>query len=250
MLLQRKSLPFFRRSMNLFHNNSNVYYRYPIIIFHESALDPEPERDLFRSSVPAPALLYFQRVTLHIPPFINQSSVPPIACARNVGYRHMCRFHAKTVYDEPILEGVRYVWRLDDDSFILRPIGYDVFQLMSDRHIRYGYIMIVYEKPSCIKGLWPAANHYAEKHGLRQWAEWPRDLLFFNNFEVSDLELWRSREYSNFFDYIDRRGGIYYTRWGDHAIKTIAVTLFVAHNETHHFEDIAYEHGRLVGTTQ
>ena len=80
MLLQRKSLPFFRRSMDLFHNNSNSEYRYPIIIFHEADLDTKPGRDLFRALTPDPVLLYFQRVTFEIPSFVNQSAVPRIAC--------------------------------------------------------------------------------------------------------------------------------------------------------------------------
>ena len=153
----------------------------------------------------------------------------------------MCRFHARTLYDEPILAGLRYVWRLDDDSFILRPVRYDVFRLMADRQIRYGYAMIGPECAPCIEGLWPAADRYVDEHCLRQRFQWPRDKVYHNNFEVSDLELWRSREYRNFFDYIDRLGGIFYTRWGDHAIKTIAVTLFVLQNETHHFRnDVCY----------
>jgi len=94
MLLQRQSLESFASSMTLFYNNSNAYYRYPIIVFHEADVDLERERDRFRASFPDPALLFFQRVTLEFPSFIHQSAVPLLACVgQTVGYRHMCRFH-------------------------------------------------------------------------------------------------------------------------------------------------------------
>jgi len=68
--------------------------------------------------------------------------------------------------------------------------------------------------------------------------------MFYNNFEVSDLDVWRSREYRDYIDYIDRTGGIYYGRWGDAPIKTLAVTLFIPQNRTHQFHDVEYSHGR------
>jgi len=56
--------------------------------------------------------------------------------------------------------------------------------------------------------------------------------------------VWRSPEYRDFIDYIDRTGGIYYQRWGDATIKTVAVTLFVPKNRIHQFKDMGYIHGR------
>ena len=39
--------------------------------------------------------------------------------------------------------------------------------------------------------------------------------------------MWMSRDYANYIEYIDRTGGIYYYRWGDAPIKSIAVTMFL-----------------------
>jgi len=116
---------------------------------------------------------------------------------------------------------------------------------MADRHIRYGYVAIESEPSPCMEGLWPAADRFMKEHGLAQKFHWSRTQIYYNNFEVSDLELWRSPEYVRFIDYIDRLGGIYYTRWGDAPIKTIAVTMFMSQNETHHFKDISYSHQQL-----
>jgi len=44
--------------------------------------------------------------------------VPKRICFKTIGYRHMCRFQAKSLYEQPTLAGLQYVWRLDDDSYI------------------------------------------------------------------------------------------------------------------------------------
>lgn len=134
-------LKVFHRSYRYFDENFNSApdRRYPIIIFHESDLDDEDSRNQFRkaevagnssvmTSSSSNSLLFFQTVRLELPSFINQSLVPKVMCFKGVGYRHMCRFQAKLVYDQPILEGLKYVWRLDDDSFIYKPVKYDVFR--------------------------------------------------------------------------------------------------------------------------
>ena len=156
----------------------------------------------------------------------------------------MCRFHAKSIYDQPILVGLQYVWRLDDDSYVTRPIGYDVFRLMRDRRIKYGFVRVVDDYGPCVVGLWSAVTDYKRQRAVRSKFKWPRGRIFWNNFELSDIDVWRSFEYRDYIDYIDRTGGIYYHRWGDATIKTVAVTLFVSKNRTHHFKDITYKHGR------
>jgi len=94
----------------------------------------------------------FQAVHFDIPPFVNQLAVPKIVCNKKIGYRHMCRFHAKSLYEQPILDGLQYVWRLDDDSFITKPVGYDVFRLMRDRRIQYGYKDVLNDRADCVLG--------------------------------------------------------------------------------------------------
>ena len=35
-------------------------------------------------------------------------------------------------------------------------------------------------------------------------------LLVWSNFEIGNLDLWRSEAYMKFFDFLDERGGFYY----------------------------------------
>jgi len=158
----------------------------------------------------------------------------------------MCRFHAKTVYDQPIMRvcGVEFAWRLDDDSFITRNISYDVFELMQHKQLVYGFVKVYGEEPKWTKGLWHAAEQYINATALETkfFRKWPRNKMYYNNFEISRLSFWLSADYQRFIEYIDDLGGIYYHRWGDGPIKSIAVAMFVPRPQTYHFKDIGYRH--------
>jgi len=144
------------------------------------------------------------------------------------------------------------VWsRLDDDSFLYRPITYDPFVFVRDRRLLYGYIQIRDEAPALIRGLWDAADEYVRGSGgdaPEFYTTWKRTKIYYTNFEISAMSVWTSQKYACLADHIDRRGGIYYRRWGDAPIKTIGVTLFIPRNQTHHFADIAYKHNIYTNT--
>jgi hypothetical protein len=54
--------------------------------------------------------------------------------------------------------------------------------------------------------------------------------------------VWSDPVASSYLDYIDKLGGIYYRRWGDAPIRTVAVSLTVPEGKLHYFSDIGYEH--------
>jgi len=156
----------------------------------------------------------------------------------------MCRFHAKTVYDLPIMTGLDYAWRLDDDSIMDQEINYDVFVEMRDHNYIYGYIQIVNDNANCILGLWEATCKYVREQNINAhiFRSWPHSSVYYNNFEVSKLSLWRSCEYRRYIDYIDRLGGIFYYRWGDAPIKSLAVSLFAEPKRVHCFNNLGISH--------
>ena len=218
----------------------NSQFDYPVIVFHEADLaDHINHIKSFTNST-----LYFQMVSFRMPSFINGSAVPAAACGATIGYRHMCRFQARGVYGEEILRGLDYVWRLDDDSLLLRPIGYDLFDFMRRHELIYGYIFITWERRVCTRGLWMSVDAYIRNRTLTTqfYSRWRRNSVYYNNFEVSKLDLWMSAAYQDYVDHVDRLGGIYFSRWGDAPVKSIAVSMFVPKEKTHHFQDIAYRH--------
>ena len=140
--------------------------------------------------------------------------MPTWACwhTHGVGYRHMCRFQSKLVMDQPIMDGLTYIWRLDDDSHIFEPIKSDLFAYMQERHLLFGYITT--REDTCVCHLWESVRKYIEFTKIKPtfFDEFPERTNYYNNFEISSLKLWRSLKYQHFIDFIDNLGGIYYYR--------------------------------------
>ncbi|KDN44469.1 hypothetical protein RSAG8_05516, partial [Rhizoctonia solani AG-8 WAC10335] len=65
---------------------------------------------------------------------------------------------------------------------------------------------------------------------------------FWSNFEIGDLNFWRSEAYTKYFDFLDSKGGFYYERWGDAPVHSIAAALFAKKDQIHFFENIGYRH--------
>ena len=238
--------------LNLLNNSLTSLYRsflyrfdYPVIVFHET-----DSRDLMQWKFHklGNIRLFLQEVQFNIPEHVNASAVRfDIRCLSYVSYRHMCHFHAKQVYEQPIMLGLRYVWRLDDDSLLPASINYDLFAFMQHRRLQYGYIKIHMDSYDCTTGLWDAVKQYVKLKHIESsyFDKWIEPKIFYNNFEISSLSLWTSKQYQDYINFIDLLGGIYYYRWGDAPIKSIAVTLFVPENATHLFTDITYQHGQF-----
>ena len=47
------------------------------------------------------------------------------------------------------------------------------------------------------------------QHDFRENRNRNSNLIFYNNFEISDVTFWRSAQYQDFFAYIERAKGIY-----------------------------------------
>lgn len=238
-LVQSDRVALFLRSLKSFDLHFNDVHHYPLVVYHEDL--SVSSLNLIRSS--SKSDIYFQTVRFEVPDFLPRN-LTQLSCPWNIGYRHMCRFHAMLVYNQPIIDGFEYVWRLDDDSNILQTINYDIFEYMERNGLQYGYISIQWEYPPCVVNLWKSAVDYINRLSISPtfFSQWRRNKIYYNNFEVSRLSLWLSDDYQNYIDYIDRLGGIYYHRWGDAPIKTIAVSIFLPRNETHQFKDIVYSH--------
>lgn len=65
---------------------------------------------------------------------------------------------------------------------------------------------------------------------------------FWSNFEIANLNFYRSQGYLEFFNHLDNSGGFFYERWGDAVVHTLALSLMLNKSQIHHFSDIGYMH--------
>jgi alpha 1,2-mannosyltransferase len=249
-----KDISFFKRSFPFLNENYLKHHRCDVILFHENDF-PKSEIDLIKSykndiifhelhfDLPS----YSEDVLKQIPDFYPHPDFPQ-ALGFPIGYRHMCRFFAGEVFKQEILKQYKYVWRLDTDSFIVDPIDYDVFNKMSQNNSIYGYINIQNDHIDMVKNLWETCEFYfskLNKNYIFENKETHFRKVFYTNFEIFDMDWFRSEEYQNFYKYIDETAGIYKYRWGDHVLRYIALNSLTSKDNLLFFDDIKYFHSEM-----
>ncbi|KAF2817211.1 alpha-1,2-mannosyltransferase Kre5 [Mytilinidion resinicola] len=65
---------------------------------------------------------------------------------------------------------------------------------------------------------------------------------FWSNFEIARLDWFRSKEYNDFFEMMDRSGGFWMERWGDAPIHSLAAGALLSPKDIHYFRDFGYRH--------
>lgn len=243
---------------SLYGNFCKDYPSYPVLIFHDD-LRSSDERTLL-AAVPL-LQLKFVKITLSTPVEVVRSGVhipERTTCAPDsstLGYRHMCRFHATGVhqYLEELGYGqYEYVMRMDDDGLLSSPVGYDLFRYMKVNEKQYGFVNMVADDPACVIDLWEKSELFYNTTSLRSnterplFPQWPKGVVFYNNFEISALSLWKDPSWRAYMAYIDKTAGIYTHRWGDAPLHTIGVSMLLSRKQIHAFTDIAYRHSPFV----
>jgi alpha 1,2-mannosyltransferase len=169
-------------------------------------------------------------------------------------YRHMCRFESGFFFRHHLLDQFDYYWRIEPSVEFYCDIDYDPFRFMQENGKKYGWTISLFEYLATIETLWSTVKKFKEKHpehiregNLEDWisndgGQTYNLCHFWSNFEIADLNLWRSKAYLDFFEFLDDSGGFFYERWGDAPVHSIAAALLLKKEEIHWFRDIGYKH--------
>ena len=175
--------------------------------------------------------------------------------AESESYRHMCRFNSGFFFKHPLLLAYRYYWRIEPDVEFFCPIDYDPFAFMHKEGKTYGFTIALGEIPETVPSLWDTTKQFMLQN--TQTINFQSNLLsffttpnsaqynlchFWSNFEIADMEFWRSPAYSAYFEHLDKAGGFFYERWGDAPVHSLAVGMFLPKEKVHFFADIGYNH--------
>src|SRR4051812_30649380 len=197
-----------------------------------------------------------------------------------ISYHQMCRWNSGLFYKHPALEHMQFYWRVEPHVHFFCDVDYDVFRYMRDNDKTYGFTINLYDSPQSIAGLWPATQEFLTEHPdyihENSAIDWVKDSKrrpehnekangystchFWSNFEIADMNFWRSKKYEDYFNHLDRSGGFFYERWGDAPVHSIALGLFEDKSKIHwyvpllrapktssidkkcRFKDIGYNH--------
>ncbi|KAK6204921.1 glycolipid 2-alpha-mannosyltransferase-domain-containing protein [Scheffersomyces amazonensis] len=195
---------------------------------------------------------------------IEKMKADGVSYADMDSYHNMCRFYSGNFYNIPELQKYKYYWRIEPGVKFYSDINYDVFKYLENTGKIYGFVVNAYDIAASIPTLWTetmkflnTGNNYkyVNENGAFQWLL--NDLQhpdnnevtngystchFWSNFEIADMDFYRSEAYSKWFKYLDSTGKFYYERWGDAPVHSIGLGLFADKSKIHWFRDIGYYH--------
>lgn len=176
-------------------------------------------------------------------------------------YHRMCRWNSGKFFDNPNLDQYKYYWRVEPKTDYFCDIDYDVFQFMEDHEKDYGFVINLYDSPQSIRTLFPTVleffeNHpdYVHENNALQWLTQNQrsdhnnitggysTCHFWSNFEIGNLDFFRSQKYRDYFKFLDENGGFFYERWGDAPVHSLGLAMMTDKSRIHWFEDIGYKH--------
>lgn len=172
----------------------------------------------------------------------------------SVPYRNMCRFNSGFFFRHELLKNYKYYWRIEPDVTFFCDLDYDPFLVMQNGKKVYGFTVSLYEYPATIPTLWDTVKEFtqanpdlvAPDNAMRFVSDdggvTYNRCHFWSNFEIGDLDFWRSEPYMKFFEFLDSKGGFYYERWGDAPVHSIGAALLARKDQIHFFNDIGYRH--------
>lgn len=172
-----------------------------------------------------------------------------------IGYRNMCRFWIKTLFEQSFMQNVSVYFRMDTDTFLEKMPG-NPFEYMHSKGLAYLGSVMYKDSPNEVDGLWetflrysvtsgihpgglaPLSNSHADTLSFEQIQSMPASAalevlkkrgynrnFFYNNWEVSRVDLWQSEAYQKLAEEIDLAGGVFMRRWGDAPVRTLALFL-------------------------
>jgi hypothetical protein len=149
----------------------------------------------------------------------------------------MCRLFSGEIFKHPKIKEYDNYLRLDTDSYIHK-IDFDLFDFVEKNKIYYGYIEqgVQYDEPGVTKGLWELANKIKQN-------DIEENKMYYTNFELCNVNWFNSEEYMNFYNEIDKSGGIMTARWGDAPIRYLGVNMYMKPENLYGFKNITYQHG-------
>ncbi|KAF4669303.1 alpha 1,2-mannosyltransferase 2.4.1 [Perkinsus olseni] len=232
----------------------NRRYDYPIVVFHDGLSTDQMEL-LAKASSNRVWFAYVEGY-LDLPKWITEDTkykamLPEVKWS--LGYRGMCKFRSGPIFDQPVLKAFDYMMTLDTDGYLPDDLAYDPIQQMYEGDYVYSYSHTLNDQPAAVQHFWDHTLEYMVQRGieplgtelLREFIdqislEWTYR-LFMNDIEVMRLGWFRSAQYMDYYNYLDSQGGWWLYRWGDHAVRTMAVAMWLDKRQLMHM-DIPYGH--------
>ncbi|CAG8486007.1 6180_t:CDS:2 [Funneliformis caledonium] len=262
VLVRNEELPSLLSSMRQFEDRFNKKFQYPYVFLNDKKFTKAFIRATTAITTAETKYGIIPNEMWSYPKWINQTKASDarqkmqennVLYGGSESYRHMCRFNSGFFFRHELLEQYDYYWRLEPGVEFMCDIDYDVFKFIKKNNITYGFTISLLELEETIPTLWDTVREfmkeypeYINKNNVMNFISNSGNSYnmchFWSNFEIADLNFWRSERYIKFFEYLDKAGGFFYERWGDAPVHSIALALFLEKSQIHFFNDISYRH--------
>ncbi|KIM22433.1 glycosyltransferase family 15 protein [Serendipita vermifera MAFF 305830] len=171
-----------------------------------------------------------------------------------IPYKNMCRFNSGYFFRHELVQKYRYYWRVEPSVNFFCDLNFDPFTYMREHDKTYSFTISLKEFENTIPTLWNTTKEFmaeypeliARDNAMAFLSNDGGDTYnlchFWSNFEIADMEFWRSETYMKWFNFLDMKGGFYYERWGDAPVHSIAAALLLPRSRIHFFNEIGYKH--------
>jgi alpha 1,2-mannosyltransferase len=232
----------------------NFYLRsYPtdVVIFHEIGFSVNNKQTV-KNLLPNTNVI-FKEIQFSVPNIIlNDKDFKPKWTdtywwpEKCLSYGGMCTFFGFDIFSYLDEMGYDYYARLDDDSYFLNPINYNIFEFMKDNNLTYGYLIKMLEAPHVVQGLFNFIIDNVDPNGVLdtkyRFIEDREMVYYYNNFEIVNIKKYYTNQVKEINKKIHESGNVYYYRWGDAPIRTILLSIFFDKNQIKRLPNVDYQH--------
>lgn len=170
--------------------------------------------------------------------------------------RYQARYFAGFFWRHPVLDEFDWYWRVDPGIKLYCDIDHDLFRWMQDEGKVFGFTLSMSEAKEANEKIWDVTKNFAKdfpkfisENNFKSFitkkdSEDFNNCEFTSNFEIGNLNFYRSPAYRKFFNYIDEEGGIFYWKWSDSIIHTIGLSMLLPKDKIHFFENIGFHYDK------
>ncbi len=237
-------------SLALLYLFFNKKYQYDVLIYHENLTDEYIDTKILNSDIYSMPFKFI-KVNMSGP-----SNAPIDVIGSSTGYRSMCRWFSGPFFHDKTLAQYKWCWHFDTDSRLMGLVDYDPFLYMEQNNKIYGYQAIYTEADFACRGFWEATKSFIKECNIKpkllnkflKNEEWDLS-YYYSDFAIFDLNFFRSKEYMDYFNYLDKLDGFYKHRWGDTLVCSLGIMMLLDESQTHQFKDIKWRHQRFSNFT-
>jgi len=185
----------------------------------------------------------------------REEDMKDVADMGNEEFHFVSRYVAGFLHKHPLLEKYTYYFRVVPGASFPCLIDFDPFLFMQINRKSYGFGIAVPESQNTIPSLWRVVRSFVGQHPSIVPSRTVNEVLsrvsddggetynlchFWSNFEIASLDYLRSREYQEFFDYLDKTGGFFYERWSDAAVRSLITIILLKTEQIHFFRNVGF----------